>query len=527
MSSTVEFVIIGSGVNGLVAAAELALAGRSVMVIERNESIGGFIASGERTVPGYIHDTYSSWHPLFVASAGYGVLGAELHRHGLEYCNTDDAVTASISDGGQVSIAYRDVERTVAGFEHDADKVAYRKMLAELGGRADVVFGALGAELRSAALVKLGLKLLRREKISGSEAFVRDAVTSGRSYVRGAFIGREADQLWSPWLLHAGLSPDHASGGLMFPVMAMTMHNFGLPVVQGGAANFIGAFSRLFAEHGVQTRLGAAVDQIIVRNGKAVGVRVAGEVVLASQAVIASVTPQALYDTLLPDTAVKPDVRDQAQRYRYGRGAMQIHVALDRPPAWTDARLGEVPLIHVSDGASSTGIACAQAEAGLLPSAPTIVVGQQYLLDPARAPEGAATLWLQLQEVPYTPVGDAGGTLDTTGGWTPELARAYAERALARLEQFAPGLRASMLGIDVISPVDLEAANPNAVEGDPYGGSAELDQNLLWRPLRSAARHRTSVAGLWHIGSSTHPGPGLGAGSGHLVAQSLVRSRAR
>ena len=260
---------------------------------------------------------------------------------------------------------------------------------------------------------------------------MRDAVTSGRSYVRGAFIGREADQLWSPWLLHAGLSPDHASGGLMFPVMAMTMHNFGLPVVQGGAANFIGAFSRLFAEHGVQTRLGAAVDQIIVRNGKAVGVRVAGEEVLASQAVIASVTPQALYDMLLPDTAVKPDVRDQAQRYRYGRGAMQIHVALDRPPAWTDARLGEVPLIHVSDGASSTGIACAQAEAGLLPSAPTIVVGQQYLLDPARAPEGRRRSGSSSKKCHTSRSVTPAGTLDTTDGWTSELARAYAERALA------------------------------------------------------------------------------------------------
>jgi phytoene dehydrogenase-like protein len=176
-----------------------------------------------------------------------------------------------------------------------------------------------------------------------------------------------------------------------------------------------------------------------------------------------------------------------------------------------------VPLVHLSDGSASTAIACAEAEAGLLPRRPTVVVGQQHILDPSRVPAGAAALWLQLQEVPFAPIGDAAGELDVAGGWDAALARAYAERVLDRVEAHAPGLRELVVGLDVITPADLAAYNPNALAGDPYGGSAELDQNLLWRP-----GHATPVPRLWHIGASTHPGPGLGGASGHLVARRLL-----
>ncbi len=137
------------------------------------------------------------------------------------------------------------------------------------------------------------------------------------------------------------------------------------------------------------------------------------------------------------------------------------------------------------------------------------------MLDPSRAPAGAATLWLQLQELPGRPVGDSAGLLDVgSGEWTPTLAAAYAERVLDRLAAHAPGLRGLVVGTDVISPADLTAHNANAIGGDPYAGSAELDQNFAWRPLPSSGRHRTPVPGLWHLGASTHPGPGLGGASG-------------
>ena len=99
---------------------------------------------------------------------------------------------------------------------------------------------------------------------------------------------------------------------------------------------------------------------------------------------------------------------------------------------WRDSRLAEIPLIHLSDGSASTGIACTEAEAGLLPRYPTVVVGQQYLLDPTRVPAGAAALWLQLQEVPYAPRGDAAGELDTAHGWTKALVSGSSTPTCAR-----------------------------------------------------------------------------------------------
>jgi phytoene dehydrogenase-like protein len=168
---------------------------------------------------------------------------------------------------------------------------------------------------------------------------------------------------------------------------------------------------------------------------------------------------------------------------------------------------------------------CAEAEAGLLPRHPTVAVGRQYLLDPARVPAGAAALWLQQQEVPYVPRGDTAGAPDTTRGWTKALAEGYADRVLDRVARHAPDLRDKIRAIDVLTPGDLRDRNPNAINGDPYGGSAELDQSFLWRPLAWSGRHATLVSRLWHIGASTHPGAGLSGSSEHLVATTLTQLR--
>ncbi len=430
-----------------------------------------------------------------------------------------------MDDHGGLVIAHRDPEKTAAEFQHDSDRDAYLAALGRFVDNVERVGGLLSTELHSWSAVRQGLGLLRGIGRRPAEAWMRDGLTSGRSWCRSTFTGTEVDQLWTPWLLHAGLSPDHASGGFMLPVMAATMHGFGLPVVAGGASNFVAAFRSLLEERDVQVVTGREADAITMDGKRATGVSVGADRWTARRAVLASVAPRALYGDLLRGAnSVSTSTRQEADRYRAGRGEMQIHVALSGPLEWNDPRLDQTPLIHLSDGSNSTGIACAEAEAGLLPRNPTVVVGQQHVLDPSRVPAGAAALWIQLQEVPYSPSGDARGELDTDGGWTAELATAYAQRVLDRIQRHAPALRTKVLAVDTITPVDLERHNPNAINGDPYGGSAELDQNFLWRPLPSAGSHHTQVQNLWHIGAATHPGPGLGGGSGHLVAQALTTS---
>jgi phytoene dehydrogenase-like protein len=282
------------------------------------------------------------------------------------------------------------------------------------------------------------------------------------------------------------------------------------------------AFRTLLESLGVQIMTGVAADQIALEEGRAVGVLAGGELITADSAVLASVTPTALYGELLPGDAVTPDVRYGAQRFRYGRAAMQVHVALDAPLDWKDSRLNATPIIHLSDGSSTTAIACAEAEAGLLPSRPTVVVGQQHILDSSRVPEGTGALWIQLHEVPFVPLGDARDELDVSQGWTLDLAHQYADRVLDRLAPHVGRLHESVLHVDVITPKALNAYNTNAVHGDPYAGDSQLDQSFLWRPFPQASSHRTAITNLWHIGASTHPGAGLGGTSGHLVAQNLL-----
>ena len=522
--TTYDAVVIGSGINSLVAAAELAGAGWSVCVCEAGPRVGGFMAGDELTLPGFVHDTYSSWHPLFVTGGAHAALGDDLARHGVAYANAEGVVTGSVRADGRAVVAHRDPAVTAEAFAHEEDRAAYLTMLDRLGADLDVVGALLGSELRSPRIGAPVARLLRRGRLPRLESWARDTVASGRRWMRRHFAGDEVDQLWAPWLLHAGLGPDSAQGGLMIPLFAGTMHGAGLPVVVGGQGRFVAGFEGLLAERGAVVRTDARVSAIEVTGGRAAGVRLAdGERIAARRAVLASVTPQALYGELLPHAAVPAAARAEAAGYQYGRGALQIHVALSRPLRWADERLAGAPLVHLTDGSGSIGIACAQAEAGLLPARPTVAVGQQFLIDPTRVPPGRGQLWLQLQEVPFAPVGDAGGAISVGGGWGDAgLREAYVERVLGLVEEAAPGTVSAIEKVVAITPADLATANVNAVNGDPYCGTAELDQNLVWRPGPITGHHRTGVPGVWHIGAATHPGPGLGGGSGHLVAQTLI-----
>lgn len=511
----VDIAIIGAGINGMVAAAELGQQGWSVALIDRNDRIGGFVAGGELTLPGYQHDTYSSWHPLFVSGAAWTALGPALMERGLAYCNTDGAVSGSVShDGRSAVVAYRDPARTVAGFADPEDRAAYLAMLDAVTAGGAALGPLLAGDVDDATLAAVaGLG-------ESGQGWLHALAASARSWSVGTFVGREPDQLLIPWMLHQGLGPDIASGAFFAPLFAATLHGVGLPVVQGGATRFVSAFERLLADLGVAVLTGETATRIEVSDGRAVGVRTDRRFVRAGRAVIASVTPTALYGGLLADTPVPDPVRRAARSFRFGRGAMQVHVALSRPLRWRDERLAGIPMVHISDGSGSTGVACAEALAGLLPKRPTIVVGQQYLLDPSRVPEGAGALWLQLQEVPFAPVGDAAGELDTGSGWTDALVDGYVERILGFIDAVAPGLRESVLAVRAIPPTALAAANPNAVRGDPYGGATALDQSFPSRPLPGIGRTGV-VERVWQIGASTHPGPGLGGWSGHIVANAL------
>ena len=308
----------------------------------------------------------------------------------------------------------------------------------------------------------------------------------------------------------------------MTQVIGVAVQEGGMPIPRGGGARLVDALVRLIEDNGGSCETGRDVERVLVRDGRAAGVRLAdGERVAAGKAVIANVTPTQLYGRLIEGH------EELGRRFRYGRSEMQIHFALSEPPRWEgDERLGKTAIVHLTPGLDGVSRAVNEAERGLLPAEATVVVGQPLTMDPSRAPEGAGVVWIQLQELPWHVKGDAAGELDVGDGtWTEDLRERYADRIQARITRHVPNLVGSIRKRVALSPADLQAANVNLHRGDPYSGSLALDQNLLWRPLPSSPGHATPVKGLWHIGASTHPGPGLGAGSGTLVAKQLLRRR--
>ncbi|MGH3131847.1 MAG: phytoene desaturase family protein [Gaiellaceae bacterium] len=518
---------MGSGINSLAGAALLAKAGWRVCVLERNDWLGGAIRTAAITVPGFRHEVFSSWHPLFTGSAAYEELKDELHARGLEYLNTD-LPTASLFPDGSSAFLSTTLEENVAEFARHApgDGAAWERVHTEFMHNADLAFGVLGTELWSPAGLALGLKAYRRLGREGLLEFSGNVLSTCRDWLTATFESEGVRGLLAPWVLHTGLGPDSAASGFMTQVIAVALQLGGMPVPRGGGSQLVEALVRLIRDHGGEAETGRDVERVLVGEGGATGVRLAdGETVTAERAVICCVTPTQLYGRLLDDGVVSARVAEAGRSFRYGRAEMQVHLALSEPPRWDgDERLARTPIVHVTPGLDGVSRAVNEAERGLLPAEATIVCGQPMAVDPSRAPEGSWIFWIQLQELPSRPKGDAAGELDVGGGtWTEELAERYADRIQARLARHVPNLDAALLKRVVMSPADLEAANVNFVGGDIYSGSCALDQNLVWRPLPSLPGHRTPVPKLFHIGASTHPGPGLGAGSGYLVALELMK----
>jgi phytoene dehydrogenase-like protein len=516
MSRRFDAVVIGSGINSLVAAALLAKAGWSVCILERQDRLGGAIWTGEITEPGFVHEVLAAWHPLFVGSAAYAELKPDLDARGLEYVNTDLPTATLFPDG----------ESAFLTTSHDENVTAlgpgWERTVSGFMPNAELAFGVLSTELWSREGAALALKALRRLGPRGLVAFTGGMLATCRDWAADTFDDERAHGLFAPWVLHTGLGPDAASSGFMAQVIGVAIELGGMPVPRGGGVRLVEALAGIVRDAGGTCETERDVERILVSGDRATGVRIAdGEVVEASRAVLANVTPQQLYGELLRTIG---SVAEEARRFRFGRGEMQIHYALSEPPDWHgDERLRRTAMVHLTPGLDGVSRAVNEAERGLLPAEATVVVGQPVAVDASRAPDGASILWIQLQEVPSRPKGDAAEELDTADGtWTEALRERYADRIQARIATQAPNLEASILRRVVLSPADIAALNTKMPGGDIYSGSCALDQNLLWRPRPGLPGHRTYVDGLWHIGASTHPGPGLGAGSGTLVARRLL-----
>ena len=519
-----DAIFIGSGHNALIAAAYLARAGWRVLVLERHDRPGGLVRTEELTLPGFLHDVYSSAQPLFTTSQAYAELGPELAERGLRYVNTDMPTGVSLPDG-RTAIFFRDMEATIAELERLApgDGQAFAGMMQNFGPHAQQIFPLFGLDLSSPEARPFLRNLMVNSTGTGPSPFAAEFLQTARD-VLARFRSPFFPALAAPWVLHLGRTPDGANSGPWVPLTLMALMGGGMAIPEGGAGNMVKALVRLIEDHKGRVEVGTAAEKIVVENGRAVAVRVGRHEYRAERAVVASVNPDQLYLRLLADEAGIPDrLRQEARGYRYGRGCVQIHLALSEPLAWPDERFHRVGQPHLTGGEQALSLAVAQAMNGLLPASPTISMDSASSLDPSRAPEGKATARLQMLEIPCRPIGDAAGKIDVGDGtWTEDLKRRFADRILEIAGRHIPNLPGAVIGMHIISPDDLARFSPNQGPGDPYGGSHDISQSYLFRPLPSQPSHRTAIPNVFLLGAATWPGHGINGGSGFIVAKTLL-----
>lgn len=514
----VDHVIIGSGINGLVAASLLALKGDRVLVLEREAQPGGCLRT-EELAPGYLHDVMAATFVLFMTSPAGAALGPHLARHGWEYCHTPHP-TAVLRPDGQAVVLTTDRAANVAALEALApgDGAAFAADADGVGADAPFLFALLGQRLWSWPMAKLLFGQARKRGLRGLVAWFGQALDPARGWLESTYRSPGAQALFAPWVLHTGLTVEAAYSGQMGRVIAFALEAAGAPILKGGAGQAAQAFRALIEANGGQVRCNADVDRIVVRNGRVEAVRLAGGEEIATRSVLASVAPGQLYDRLLEGVNL-PEDRAALRKFRHGRGNFQLHYALDGVPDWLTPGLDQVALIHLADGIDSVSKSSNEAERGMLPATPTICVGQPSRLDPSRCPPGKAVLWLQIPDAPRIIKGDAAGEIEGTD-WD-EVREAFADRIERILARHIKGFDKLILARRAYSPKDLERMNVNLVGGDPYGGHCGIDQFFVWRPLAHSTNGEGPVRGLIHIGASTHPGPGLGGGSGFNAAKRL------
>jgi phytoene dehydrogenase-like protein len=513
-----DAVVIGAGPNGLVAANVLAEQGWSVEVLEAQPEPGGAVRSGQLTLPGFVHDRFSSFYPL--AAASPAIRSLELERHGLRWRRHPLPVAHPRRDGSVAYIA-PDREETVACVESFApgDGAAWRALMERWDRVGAHVLGALFTPLPP---VRHGAALAARLGARGLLDLARFGVLPLRRLAEEEFRGDGGPRLLAGNAIHADLAPEQPGSAIFGWVLCSLAQTVGFPVPEGGSGALTAALVRRLEEHGGRVRCATRVTGIEVRRGRAVGVRTEqGEVVGARRAVLADVDAPQLYLRLLPREHVPPQVLRAIERFQWGFSTFKVDWALDGPVPWLHPDTGRAGTVHIAEGVDALTRAMAQIALREVPAEPFLVAGQYARADATRMPPGKEVFWA------YTHVSrrverDAGAE-GLRGRWDEEAERErFADRVSAQIEAVAPGFGARVLARHVTTPGDLQDADANLVGGDLNGGTAQLHQELVLRPVPGLGRSETPVAGVYLASASAYPSGGVHGACGANAARAAL-----
>lgn len=508
---TVDAVVVGSGPNGLVATCLLADAGWDVCLLEAADRFGGAVASEQR-VPGYVSDSFSAFYPLAAASPVLERL--DLAGHGLRWQHAPAVVAhPHRADGDRAAVLHRSVEDTAAALDAAApgDGEAWLRLFAQWARWRDPLLRAL---LEPFPPVRAAVQLLRRAGGADALRLARMLLTPVDRLGEELFTGIDGRLLLAGNAMHADIPSLAAGSGAFGWLLAMLGQDVGFPVPEGGAGRLADALVSRARAAGAQLLTGAEVTRVVVGNGRALGVVTAGgEAVRARRAVLADVSAPALYGRLLAPDDVPPRLREDLGRFEWDLPTVKVNWALDGPVPWRAEGARRAGTVHLGAAGADLTRWSADLAAGRESEHVFLLLGQMAVADPTRAPAGGESLWAYS----HLPRGLPPGGRDTR-----EAARRLADRMAGTVAAFAPGWEQRVVQRWDQLPGDLEGADANLSGGAVNGGTAQLHQQLVFRPVPGFGRPETVVPGLYLASAGTHPGGGVHGAAGAQAARAAI-----